>query len=125
VWTVLFLIARVPYAVVLAAIGGTLEFLPLVGPVAAGITVVSVALFSGFEHPWLLALFIVIWRLVQDYVSSPLIMGRGVELHPALVIFGVLAGGELAGVAGMFLSVPAIAGLRVVWRRLRDFRAES
>lgn len=125
VWTVLFLIARVPYAVVLAAIGGTLEFLPLVGPVAAGITVVSVALFSGFEHPWLLALFIVIWRLVQDYVSSPLIMGRGVELHPALVIFGVLAGGELAGVAGMFLSVPTIAGLRVVWRRLRDFRAES
>ena len=125
VWTVLFLIARVPYALVLAAIGGTLEFLPLVGPVAAGITVVSVALFSGFEHPWLLALFIVIWRLVQDYVSSPLIMGRGVELHPALVIFGVLAGGELAGVAGMFLSVPVIAGLRVVWRRLREFLGES
>jgi predicted PurR-regulated permease PerM len=125
VWTVLFLIARVPYALVLAAIGGTLEFLPLVGPVAAGITVVSVALFSGFEHPWLLALFIVIWRLVQDYVSSPLIMGRGVELHPALVIFGVLAGGELAGVAGMFLSVPVIAGLRAVWRRLRAFLGES
>jgi predicted PurR-regulated permease PerM len=125
VWAVLFLIARVPYALVLAAIGGTLEFLPLVGPVAAGITVVSVALFSGFEHPWLLALFIVIWRLVQDYVSSPLIMGRGVELHPALVIFGVLAGGELAGVAGMFLSVPVIAGLRAVWRRLRAFLGES
>ena len=125
VWTALFLIAGVPYALVLAAIGGTLEFLPLVGPVAAGITVVSVALFSGFEHPWLLALFIVIWRLVQDYVSSPFIMGRGVELHPALVIFGVLAGGELAGVAGMFLSVPVIAGLRVAWRRLRQFLGES
>src|SRR6059036_2885553 len=111
------------HALVLAAIGGALEFLPVVGPLAAGVTIVSVALFSGFVHPWLLALFIVIWRLVQDYVSSPLIMGRGVELHPGLVIFGVLAGGELAGVAGMFLSVPVIAGLRVVWRRLRDFRA--
>lgn len=125
VWAVLFLIAGVPYALVLAAIGGALEFLPVVGPVAAGITIVSVALFSGFAHPWLLALFILIWRLLQDYVSSPLIMGRGVELHPGLVIFGVLAGGELAGVAGMFLSVPVIAGLRVVWRRLRDFRGES
>jgi predicted PurR-regulated permease PerM len=122
VWMMLFLIAGVPYAMVLAAIGGTLEFLPVVGPIAAGLTVVSVALFSGFAHPWLLALFILIWRLVQDYVSSPLIMGRGVELHPALVIFGVLAGGELAGVAGMFLSVPVIAGLRAVWRRLRAFR---
>jgi predicted PurR-regulated permease PerM len=125
VWTALFLIAGVPYALVLAAIGGALEFLPVVGPVAAGITVVSVALFSGFEHPWLLALFILFWRLLQDYVSSPLIMGRGVELHPALVIFGVLAGGELAGVAGMFLSVPVIAGLRVAWRRLRDFLGDS
>ena len=122
VWAVLFLLAGVPYALVLAAIGGALEFLPVVGPLAAGVTIVSVALFSGFVHPWLLALFIVIWRLVQDYVSSPLIMGRGVELHPGLVIFGVLAGGELAGVAGMFLSVPVIAGLRAIWRRLRDFR---
>ncbi|MGH7301959.1 MAG: AI-2E family transporter [Candidatus Rokuibacteriota bacterium] len=125
VWTVLFLIAGVPYAMVLAAIGGTLEFLPVVGPAAAGIMVVSVALFSGFDHPWLLALFIVIWRLVQDYVSSPLIMGRGVELHPALVIFGVIAGGEVAGVAGMFLSVPVIAGIRVVWRRVGEFRAAA
>jgi predicted PurR-regulated permease PerM len=122
VWTLLFLIAGVPYALVLAAIGGTLEFLPVVGPIAAGVTIVSVALFSGFAHPWLLALFIVIWRLVQDYVSSPLIMARGVELHPGLVIFGVLAGGELAGVAGMFLSVPMIASLRAVWRRLRTDR---
>src|SRR5438445_60830 len=97
----------------------------VVGPLAAGVTVVSVALFSGFGHPWLLALFILIWRLVQDYLSSPLIMGRGVELHPGLVIFGVLAGGELAGVAGMFLSVPVIAGLKVVWRRLREFRADA
>jgi predicted PurR-regulated permease PerM len=122
VWSVLFLIAGVPYALVLAAIGGALEFLPVVGPIAAGITILSVALFSGFGHPWLLVLFIVIWRLVQDYVSSPLIMGRGVELHPGLVIFGVLAGGELAGVAGMFLSVPVIAGLRAIWRRVKEFR---
>jgi len=122
VWAALFLLAGVPYALVLAAIGAAAEFLPVVGPITAGITIVSVALFSGFAHPWLLALFIVIWRLVQDYVSSPHIMGRGVELHPGLVIFGVLAGGELAGVAGMFLSVPAIAGLRAIWRRLRDFR---
>jgi predicted PurR-regulated permease PerM len=124
VWTLLFLVAGVPYALVLAAIGGALEFLPVVGPLVAGITVVSVALFGGFVHPWLLLVFIVIWRLIQDYVSSPMIMGRGVELHPGLVIFGVLAGGELAGVAGMFLSVPVLAGLRVVLQRLRDFRVE-
>jgi len=122
---VLFWVAGVPYALVLAAIGGTLEFLPVLGPVVAGVIVIGVALFGGFAHPWLLALFVVVWRFGQDYVSSPLIMGRGVELHPGLVIFGVLAGGEVAGPAGMFLSVPVMAGVRIVWRRLRESRARS
>jgi predicted PurR-regulated permease PerM len=40
-------------------------------------------------------------------------MGRGIEIHPALVIVGVLAGGEIGGVAGMFLSVPVIAAARI------------
>jgi len=124
VWSALFLLTGVPYALVLAALGGTLEFLPVLGPLVAAVIVIAVALFSGFAHPGLLAVFVLVWRLTQDYVSSPLIMGRGVELHPALVIFGVLAGGEIAGPAGMFLSVPLIAGLRLVWRRLRDLQTE-
>lgn len=125
VWSALFLLAGVPYALVLAALGGTLEFLPVLGPLVAGVIVIAVAFFSGFSHPWLLALFILAWRLTQDYMTSPLIMGRGVELHPGLVLFGVLAGGEIAGPVGMFLSVPVLAGLRIVWRRLRDFHTES
>jgi len=46
-------------------------------------------------------------------------VGRGLDIHPALVIVGVLAGGEIAGVAGMFLSVPVFAAARIVWRRLQ------
>ncbi len=122
VWSLLFFLAGVPYAMVLAAIGGTLEFIPVVGPLAGGVIVVSVALFTGYPHPWLLAGFVLGWRLVQDYVSSPQIMGRGIEVHPALVIFGVIAGGEIGGPAGMFLSVPVIAALRVIWRRVRTLR---
>ena len=120
VWSGVFLTAGVPYAFVLAAVGGALEFIPLVGPLSAGVIVVSVALFSGYPHPWLLLGFVLLWRGIQDYVSSPLVMGRGIEIHPALVIFGVIAGGEVAGPAGMFLSVPVIAALRIVWRRLRS-----
>ena len=118
VWMSVFLMAGVPYAIVLAAIAGVLEFLPLFGPLAAGALVMVVALVSGYPHPLLLFLFIIVWRGIQDYVSSPLIMGRGIELHPGLVIFGVIAGGEIAGAAGMFLSVPIISALRIVWRRI-------
>jgi predicted PurR-regulated permease PerM len=117
-WSAVLLAAGVPYALVLAGIGGALEFIPVVGPLTAGILAVGVGLFGGYEHPWLLAGFVLVWRGIQDYVCVPLIMGRGIEIHPALVIAGVLAGGEIAGVAGMFLSVPVIAAARIVWRHL-------
>ena len=119
VWSGVFLAAGVPYALVLAAIGGALEFIPVIGPLAAGVVAIGVGLFSGYAHPWLLVVFVLVWRGVQDYGTSPLVMGRGIEIHPALVIFGVLAGGEIGGVAGMFLSVPVIAAARIVWRRLQ------
>ncbi|HUF91939.1 MAG TPA: AI-2E family transporter [Candidatus Limnocylindria bacterium] len=119
VWTSVFLVAGVPYAVVLAALAGVLEFLPFFGPLVAGTLVMIVAIFSGYAHPVLLLVFIIVWRGIQDYVSSPLIMGRGIELHPGLVIFGVIAGGEVAGAPGMFLSIPVISALRIVWRRLQ------
>jgi predicted PurR-regulated permease PerM len=118
-WSAVFLTAGVPYALVLAGIGGALEFIPVIGPLTAGVLAIGVSLFGGYAHPWLLAGFVLVWRGVQDYACVPLIMGRGIEIHPALVIVGVLAGGEIAGVAGMFLSVPVIAAARIVWRRLR------
>jgi predicted PurR-regulated permease PerM len=44
-------------------------------------------------------------------------MGERMELHPLAAIFGVLAGGEIAGVLGVYLSIPVMASLRIVWRR--------
>ncbi len=122
VWSIVFLIAGLPYPFMLATAGGVLEALPLVGPFVAGVIVVTVAVFTGYGHALLLIGFIVAWRLVQDYVTNPLVMGRGIELHPALVIFGVIAGGEIAGPVGMFLSIPVLAGLRVFWRHAREAR---
>jgi predicted PurR-regulated permease PerM len=118
VWSTVFLLTGVPYALALAALGGALEFIPLVGPVVAGVVVVAVNGFAGQGHTLLLVGFIIVWRLIQDYVTSPLVMGSGVELHPALVIFGIVAGGEIGGVAGMFLSIPVLATIRLVWRRV-------
>jgi predicted PurR-regulated permease PerM len=49
-------------------------------------------------------------------------MSSGVEVDPLLVLFGVLAGEQIAGVPGMFFSVPVIAALRVLYVRLRRQR---
>jgi predicted PurR-regulated permease PerM len=49
-------------------------------------------------------------------------MGQGVELHPLLVLFGVFAGAEAAGIPGTFLSVPVLALVRIVYLRIRKAR---
>jgi predicted PurR-regulated permease PerM len=112
---------RVPYALMLGTAGGALEFIPLAGPLIAGISMMIVAVLSGYQHYALLLLFLVIWRLVQDYVISPRIMGSSVELHPLAALFGILAGGEIAGILGVYLSIPVMASLRIVWRRWRIY----
>jgi len=110
---------RMPNALVLGTVGGMLEFIPVVGPLAAAVIIVGVALLMGFPHWLWLIVFLGVWRLIQDYVNSPRIMGHSMELHPLAAIFGVMAGGEVAGILGIFLSIPVMASLRILFRRWR------
>lgn len=107
----------VPYAVLLAGICGLLEFIPVVGPLAGMVIATSVAVFSGYDHAGWLVAFFLLYRLFQDYVLQPYLYSSGIEMHPLLVLFGVLAGEQIGGVTGMFLSVPAMALMRIVYRR--------
>jgi predicted PurR-regulated permease PerM len=67
-------------------------------------------------------IFLAVYRVFQDYVLSPLLMRAGTEVHPLLVLFGVFAGSELAGIPGAFLSVPVLALIRIVYRRIQQQR---
>jgi predicted PurR-regulated permease PerM len=112
-----------PYAILLAVISALGEFLPVVGPAAGAAIILAVTGLSGYTHLITFILFWILFRMFQDYVVNPYVMGKGVELNPLLVLFGVLAGEQIAGVAGMFFSVPVIATLRVVFVRLQRARA--
>jgi predicted PurR-regulated permease PerM len=114
------LIVRVNYALMLGTAGGILEFIPVVGPLVAGILIVGVAILTG-SHWIPVLIFLITWRIVQDYVVSPRVMGKNMELHPLAAIFGVLGGAEIAGVLGVYLSIPVMASLRIVWRRWRMY----
>jgi predicted PurR-regulated permease PerM len=114
---VFFLVVGAPYALLLATLAGVLEFIPLVGPLSAGGIVLLACSVAGYAHVLWLLIFLVVWRIIQDYVNMPWVLGSGVALHPLLVIFGILAGAELAGVAGMFLSIPTMAAVRILVRR--------
>ena len=115
-------IMRVPYAFALGPAAGAMEFVPVVGPAVGGLVVLAVALLSGYSHMWVLLIFLLVWRSIQDYVTSPRILGNTLELHPLTVLFGVLAGGEVAGVIGVFLSIPVLASLRILWHTWMLYR---
>jgi predicted PurR-regulated permease PerM len=122
VYSLVFSIAGVPYGLLLGSIAGALEFVPVVGPLAAAVICIAVAGLSGYSHLLLLIGFIVLYRLFQDYVLNPYLMSDGVQVSPLLVLFGLLAGEELAGVAGIFLSVPVIAAAKIVVLRITQAR---
>jgi len=119
-YTVVLSIMRVPYAFILGPLAGFLEFIPVVGPAIAAASVVVISILAGYPHAGWLIVFLGIWRLIQDYVSAPRIMGRSLEINPLMQIFAVLAGGEIAGVVGALISVPVVATLRIIWRRIKD-----
>lgn len=115
----------VPYALLLAAMAALLEFIPVFGPLLSAVGVILVAGLAGYPHLIWILLFIVGYRIFQDYVLGPRLMGTGVGVHPILVLFGLLAGAEVAGVPGIFLSVPAIAAALIIGRHVVRARAKS
>lgn len=119
-YTVVLSIMRVPYALFLGPVAGFLEFIPVVGPAIGAAAVLVIAILSGYTHGVILVIYLGAWRLAQDYVNAPRILGKSLEINPLTQIFAVLAGGEIGGVVGALISVPVVATLRIIWRRIQD-----
>jgi predicted PurR-regulated permease PerM len=120
-----FAVLGVRYALVLGVAAGFLEFIPLLGPLVVAVMAMTVA---GFESGTKLAavlFFLAALRIVQDYVLYPRIIGSGIHLHPLAVILAILAGHEIAGVAGIFLAIPVIAVLTVTYRHWLEHRGSA
>jgi len=120
-YSIFFAITGMRYGVLLAAVACLLEFIPMVGPLTASILILLISLVAQ-SHVLAVLIFLVAYRMLQDYVISPHLMQRGVEVHPLLVLFGVFAGAEISGIAGTFLSVPVLAVVRIIYIRIRKAR---
>lgn len=117
-YTLVLSLLGAPYAFILGPIAGFLEFIPVVGPAIGSVSIIVISVLAGYSHVLWLFIFLALWRLTQDYVSAPRIMGRSLEINPLLQIFAVLSGGEIAGVVGALIAVPVAATLRILARRL-------
>jgi predicted PurR-regulated permease PerM len=103
------------YAAAFGAWAGVTELIPYIGPWLGAAPPVLYAL---VQHPlsalWVALLFLGIQQL-EGHVVVPKVMGRTLRLHPLLVIFGLLAGGEIYGFPGILVALPLLAAGRAVW----------
>ena len=89
--------------------------IPYIGPWLSAVPPVIYALFvDPVGVLWVAALFLFIYQ-VEGHIVVPNVMASALRLHPLLVIFGLLAGGELYGIAGVLVALPTMAGLRAIW----------
>jgi predicted PurR-regulated permease PerM len=114
--TVAMLLLGFPSAVMLGILAGILEFIPVAGWMIAAATIVSAGALAHAHWIWMLLLLLV-WRVLMDYWIAPRVMGHELEIHPLLAIFTLMVGGSIGGIVGIYLSVPLVATLRVIYRR--------
>jgi predicted PurR-regulated permease PerM len=110
-----FRLIGLPFWLVIAAIAGITNLIPLVGPFIGG----GVGLFIGIvsEGPGLglkAALVALVVQQIDNHIISPNVMKRAVNLHPVTVMLSLLAGGGIAGFWGILLAVPAVAVVKLV-----------
>jgi predicted PurR-regulated permease PerM len=91
------------------------ELIPYLGPWLGALPPFFYALaVDPISAIWVAALFLFIHQ-VEGHVVVPNVMGQALRLHPLLVIFGLLAGGEVYGLPGVFVALPLLAALRAMW----------
>lgn len=121
-----FTFLGLPGALVMGVLAGVFEFVPLAGPLAIALLAGLLAMFhAGPFNAFLVLLFLGVLRIIHDYFIYPRLIGQGIHLHPLAVIFAILAGEKLAGVAGIFLAIPVVAIVTVSFRHWMEHRGSE
>jgi putative permease len=126
--TIALWLLGVEYFIFIGAFAGLANLIPYVGPIAGALPAVAVSLFYTGDAA--LAIQVVAaftcLKLLDDIVIQPLLVAKGVNLHPLLVLLAIIVGGELFGILGMLLAVPATGFVKVVLQEsivtLRKYR---
>jgi predicted PurR-regulated permease PerM len=125
-------ILGVQSAVAIGIVAGLLEFVPNLGPVVTAVVAIVVALLQPDNYLGLtnmqLALAVLVFMIIVQQLENtllvPRIVGNALNMHPLLVLLGVLMGASLAGILGAVLAAPLLASFKLigiyVWRKMFD-----
>ncbi len=111
-------IAGVPYALLLALFVAILDLVPVIGSILAGLVVCLVALSVSLPVCLATAGFFLAYRLAEDYLLVPRIIGRALKVPALVTVVAVLLGGALLGIVGALVAIPAAAALLLLTREV-------
>ncbi|MDI2032022.1 AI-2E family transporter [Saccharopolyspora sp. TS4A08] len=114
-----FLIAGVPYPALLAIVVALLDTIPQIGATLASVAGTVVALSESLPLAVITLLFFIVYQAVENYLITPRVFAKAVELSPLGAFVAILIGGALAGVLGAMLALPVTAALKVLYRHAR------
>lgn len=115
------LILDIPLAIPLAILVFFGGFIPIVGAFATGALAVLVTLVTnGFSDAIIVLIIIIVVQQVEGNILSPWLQGKSMNLHAAVVLMAVTAGGTMFGITGAFLAVPVAAGVAEIFRYTMD-----
>ncbi|GIO69091.1 AI-2E family transporter [Paenibacillus sp. FSL M7-1455] len=109
-----YMIVGMPYALLMASIVAVFNIVPYLGPFLGAAPAVVMA--STISWKMVLLVIVVNWicQILESNVISPQVVGKKLHLHPIVIIFALLVGGEMAGIVGLILAVPVFAVLKVL-----------
>jgi predicted PurR-regulated permease PerM len=111
IWLEIF---GVPYAVLLGLFVAIMDLIPIIGSTVGGVIVSLIALTVSLPIAIATALFYVIYRLAEDYLLVPRVMGKAVKVPGVVTVLAVIVGGALLGIIGALVAIPVAATLRLV-----------
>ncbi|SFK68655.1 Predicted PurR-regulated permease PerM [Paenibacillus sp. 1_12] len=103
-----------PYALLLACLVAVFNIIPYLGPFFGAAPAIIMASTISLKMVLMVAVVNTVCQILEGNVISPQVVGRSLKMHPLLIIFALLAGGELAGVIGLILAVPLFAVIKVI-----------
>ena len=114
------MIIGVEYAILLGIITGILNLIPYIGILFAGLITIVASLTGTAELSIIIGVIVVnvIVQLIDNNILIPMIVNSKVEINAFVSIIGIIIGGTIAGVSGMFLAIPIIAILKVIFDRI-------
>lgn len=115
---------NINYALLLAVVIGITNIIPYFGPIIGAVPTVAITAATDSDLVFVVIACLFVIQIIEGNLLTPYVMGKSIRIHPVAIILALLVGGEIFGIAGMILAVPALTILKVFLEYVAVFRQD-